>query len=189
MRNVALFGQMYAGKSTIAVALTDAGYHRMSFAGPLKNVAALAYGTIDKTGDYVVTQNSEAAVQYYKSGREILQEVGQSLKDVDRDFWLKCFFRDAGNYLDQPLTVDDGRFMFEFEALKDKGWLSVGILTPDTVRWQRAVMLNGREPTPKEKNHASEVEVPKILERCDILVDGTADPYYNVKRILDYGQS
>jgi len=192
LRNVALFGQMYAGKSTIADALGEAGYHRMSFAGPLKNVAALAYGTIDKTGEYETMspwEDAKIVTPAYststKSGRQILQEVGQAMKMVDRDFWLKCFFRDAKNYLDTPLTVDDGRFLFEFDALRSQGWLSVGILTPDTVRWQRAISLNGREPTPAEKNHPSETEIPSILAKCDLVVDGTTDPYANAKRILD----
>jgi len=194
--NVALFGQMYAGKSTIADAMADAGYHRISFAAPLKNVAALAYGTINKSQDYGIV--SEGVVDAAgtmkpwtttKSGRQILQEVGQTIKQVDRDFWLKCFFRDSDNYLDTPLIVDDGRFLFEYEALAARGWLAVGIMTPDTVRWQRAVSLNGREPTPAEKNHPSETEIPDIIARCDIVVDGTADPYSNAKRILDVARS
>ena len=189
MKNVALFGQMYAGKSTIADALTDAGYHRLSFAGPLKNVAALAYGPINKTEDYATSEsvNDWTGIRL-KSGRQILQEVGQTIKAVDRDFWLKCFFRDADNYLGVPLVVDDGRFLFEYQALRDSLWLCVGVRTEDSVRWQRAVSLNGREPTPEEKNHESERQVPEILDKCDIIVDGTADAYANVKKILLYAR-
>jgi hypothetical protein len=183
LKNVALFGQMYAGKSTIADALSDAGYQRMSFAAPLKNVAALAYGPVNKTENYnVITRDG---IPTMLSGREILQKVGQTIKDVDLHFWLKAFFGTKRNYLDQPLVVDDGRFTFEYEALVADGWMTVGILTPDSVRWQRAVMLNGREPTPDEKNHESEIQIPSILDRCDIVVDGTQDPYHNAKRILD----
>lgn len=182
MKNVALFGQMYAGKSTIADALSDAGYQRMAFAAPLKNVAAMAYGPIDKTGTYQATTRD--GVKYQLSGREILQKVGQYMKDMDRDFWLKAFFTTKKNYLDQPLVVDDGRFIFEYEALVADGWLTVGVMTPDTVRFQRAVLLNGREPTPSEKNHESEIEIPSILDRCDIVVDGTQDSYFNVTQIL-----
>jgi hypothetical protein len=183
---------MYAGKSTIADGLADAGYQRMSFAAPLKNVAALAYGPINKTAEYETVaigawDVDETLLPYkvMKSGRQILQDVGQELKNVDRNFWLRCFFRDAENYLDYPLVVDDGRFMFEFRELKARGWLCVGILTPDTIRNQRAVALNGREPTPEERNHPSEVEVPHIIGQCDLQVDGTMDAYYNVRRILD----
>lgn len=190
MKNVALFGNMYAGKSTLAAALVDAGYVKLSFAGPLKNIAAMAYGEIDKTQDYETTSvdypiaTTEKYKIVHKSGRQLLQEIGQTIKEVDKDFWLKVFFRDAKNYGDMPLTVDDGRFMFEFEALKEQGWLTVGIMVPETIRDMRAVTINGRPPTPEERNHASEIEVPDIIAKCDIVVDGTVEAYYNAKRIL-----
>lgn len=196
MKNVALFGPMYAGKSTIADALAEAGYHRMSFAAPIKNIAALAYGKIEKTGEYTVFTQGRSNPDWggtvttssVKSGRQLLQEIGQYLKHVDRDFWLRCFFNDAKNYLDQPLTVDDGRFLFEYQALKDNGWMTVGIKTPVETRMDRAVLLSGRRPTEAEMNHESEVELPDILDRCDIVVDGTADAYMNARKILMYAR-
>lgn len=184
MRNVALFGQMAAGKSTIAAALVDAGYHRMSFAAPLKNVAALAYGKVEKSGKYEIT-SSDGGGSSLISGREILQRVGQSIKSHDRDFWLRCFLRDASNYGDTPLVVDDGRFLFERDALRAYGWLIVGINTSHSVRMQRYETLYGRTPTPEEENHESEKEVPLIVQSADLIIQGTDDPYWNAKTILN----
>jgi hypothetical protein len=183
VRNVALFGQMYAGKSTIAQALVDAGFAKLSFAGPLKNVAALAYGPVGKTTEYEAVRDGGRLVKI--SGRQILQDVGQYMKHVDRDFWLKCFIRSSEQYLDQPLVVDDGRFTFERDALQKAGWLIVGINTPHAVRMQRAVALNGREPTLEEQNHESEVEVPDIVQNADIIVQGTNEAYDNARKILE----
>ncbi len=190
MRNIALFGQIAAGKSTLAAALVDAGYHKMSFAGPLKNVAALAYGPVDKAKEYEITSSHAGefhTIGHHRliSGREVLQQVGQVLKDVDRDFWLKCFMRDARNYLDTPLVVDDGRFLFEFEALRDNDWLTVGINTPHALRMQRAKALYGREPTAAEQSHQSEVEVPLILQKVDMIVQGNDESYDIARRILE----
>lgn len=186
MRNIALFGQMASGKSTISKALVDSGFIQLSFAQPLKNIAELAYGKIDKSAQYEVTDN-EGNISSV-SGREVLQRVGQSIKSHDRDFWLKCFFGSAKNYLDTPLVVDDGRFTFERDYLADRGWLIVGIDTPEGVRRERYLTLYGRYPTYVELNHQSEVELPGIIDEADMLVSGIDDPYDNVREILRRAQ-
>lgn len=191
MRNIALFGHMGSGKTTIADALSRAGYQRISFAGPLKAVTELAYGKIDKGATYETMINlpdinldGGVPMVTLKSGRQLLQEVGQTIKDVDRDFWLKCFMRSAESFGDTPLVVDDGRFMFEFSRLRSSGWLTVGVNTHESVRIQRYESIYGRAPTDEELNHQSEVEVPKILNFCSLIVQGTDDPFDNARRIL-----
>ncbi len=180
MTNIAIVGKMYAGKTTLAEAFVrNHGYQRMLMAGPLKNIAALAYGgEIRKDAMYDTTYG-------YKSGREILQEVGQAMKVVDRDFWLKAFFGIAANE-SKPIVVDDVRFRFEAEALKSEGWYIIKVNTPETVRMERARAALGRDLTQKELSHESEIEVDSI--RFDQLWDGTTPlEYYdaNVEVILD----
>lgn len=185
IKNVAIFGAMYSGKSTIAAALVDAGYVRVSFAGPLKNVASLAYGQVDKGKSYNVFSPDCGSVVSI-SGRQILQEIGEAVKDVDRDFWVKCFLRDSKRYLDQPLVLDDGRFQFELEALRNEGYLIVAVDTPQEVRLARARMIMGREPTATEMNHRSEIEIPFIIHSmADIVIDGQGDVYSQVGKIIN----
>jgi dephospho-CoA kinase len=181
--NIALAGGMYSGKSTIADALTEHGYQRMSFAAPLRNVAALAYGSIDKSADYeTMGRDGEPRLV---SGRQVLQGVGQSIKDFDRNFWLRCFDRDAERYAGIPLVVDDMRFLFERDWLKAKGWHIVGVDTDLPTRLERANQITGRMPTADELVHESEIEVPKVIAEADIIVDGTEDPYENAATILE----
>jgi dephospho-CoA kinase len=182
--NIALFGHMAAGKSTIAAGLEDAGFTRMSFAAPLKNVAALAYGKIDKGEMYEVVPKDSGAEKHLISGREILQGIGEVIKWVDRDFWMKCFMRDTARYETMPLIVDDGRFLFERDYLKATGWLIVGVEAPEEVRDSRYMTLHGRIPSQHEKEHESERDIPIIIAEADIVVDGTADAYENVSKIL-----
>lgn len=186
MRNVALFGQMASGKSAIAQTLVDSGFVQLSFAQPLKNISELAYGKIDKSGEYAITNldGSRDTV----SGREVLQRVGQSIKSHDRDFWLKCFFRTGENYGDNPLVVDDGRFVFERDALRERGWLIVGIHTPEGIRRERYRNTYGRYPTEVELSHPSETELPHIIESADLMLSGTNSPFSNATEILNYGK-
>lgn len=187
MKNVALVGNLATGKSTIANVLTDSGFQRLSLAGPLKNTASLAYGPIEKGQEYTV--DALDGTQHTLSGRQILQNIGQTIKQVDRSFWLKAFLRDADNYLDAKLVCEDVRFIFEADALRARDWLIVGIDTPLEVRMQRAETLYGRRPTEAELNHESELEVPGILADADIIVSGINDPYENVKLILNQARS
>jgi hypothetical protein len=117
------------------------------------------------------------------TGREVLQKVGETIKWVDRDFWLKCFVRQAESYGDTPLVVDDGRFLFEFDKLKAEGWLTVGVNTSLSVRMQRYESMYGRTPTESELNHESEKHVPQIIQQCHLILQGTDDPYYNLRQI------
>ena len=183
MKNVALFGQMASGKSAIAAGLVDSGFIQMAFAQPLKNISELAYGKVDKSGLYTVTNLD--GVESTISGREVLQRVGQSIKSHDRDFWLRCFFRQVNLMDNNAIVVDDGRFEFERDALRDGGWLIVGIDTPEDVRLQRYHNVYGRYPTRAELTHQSEIELPGIIDTADMLVDGRDDPYENVRSILE----
>ena len=183
--NVALAGSMYAGKSTIADALTEYGYHRMSFAAPLKNVAALAYGEVVKSDTYTVTKRSGEHAEV--TGRQVLQGVGQTIKDFDRDFWLRCFDRDAARYRGIPLVVDDMRFLFEMEWLRVDGWFIVGVNTGDETRMDRAEKIAGRRPSEDELKHESEIEIPNVIARAHLVVNGTDDPYANAALIISQG--
>lgn len=171
-RNIAIVGKMYAGKTTLATQLVnDHGYTRVAMAGPLKALAHLAYGeVVEKDKEYATTSLDDGSVSF-KSGRRIYQQIGQSLKQVDRDIWLKCFINDTRQMGREPYVVDDVRFVFEAEYLREEGWYIVSVSTPEAVRVQRAVEANGKPPTKEELNHESEAEVDRI--KYDALYDGT----------------
>lgn len=163
LRNIAIVGKMYAGKTTLAEALVKHhGYTRVAMAGPLKQLALLAYGeNIIKDKEYAVT-DLETGEVYFKSGRAILQGIGQSIKTVDRDIWLKIFIGDTTQMGREPYVVDDVRFSFEAEYLRSNGWAIVKVVTPDEERIHRAKSSTGRQPTKAELGHESEVEVDNI---------------------------
>lgn len=172
--NIAIVGKMYAGKTTLAKQLVESyGYTRVAMAGPLKQLALIAYGEdIQKDKEYS-TIDLWTGLAIEKTGRAILQGIGQSLKVVDRDIWLKIFINDTTNMNKYPYVVDDVRFVFEANYLRAQGWLVIRVDTPDKIRIERAVKVNGRKPSDQELNHESEKEVDLI--KADIIVPGDMD--------------
>ena len=164
---------MYAGKTTLAQALVENhGYTRVAMAGPLKHLALLAYGeNVVKDKEYATTDLSSGEVTF-KSGRAILQGIGQSIKTVDRDIWLKIFIGDTAQMAREPYVVDDVRFGFEAEYLRANGWGIVKVHTEEATRISRAMASTGRRPTDEELNHESEREVDDIREEYVYLGDG-----------------
>lgn len=154
---------MYSGKTTLAEAFVEHhGYTRVAMAGPLKQLALLAYGeNVVKDKEYAVTDLSTGEVTF-KSGRAILQGIGQSIKVVDRDIWLKIFINDTAQMAREPYVVDDVRFGFEADYLRSNGWKVVRVVTPEHIRVIRAKVNTGRAPTKAELNHESEVETDDI---------------------------
>ncbi len=175
---------MQSGKSTLADALVDSGYTRLSLAAALKEFAAMAYGPVGKSTEYEVV-DLVSGEKNKISGRVVLQRLGQSVKVMDRDFWIKILLNNAKMYLDTPLVVDDMRFPYEEDAFRAADWLIVGVNASTAERMRRAEALTGREPTSEELSHDSEKFVPGIIERADVIVQGERDVYENVKLILE----
>ena len=178
MYNVAIVGKMGAGKSSLANFLVDVHkYTRVANAGALKALAQMAYGPIDKGQTYGVVSKGLAIsltgsnlgpykdnfIEREVSGREILQGLGQVVKEFDRDFWLKAMVRDMETKT-PPFVCDDTRFPFEADFLRENGWIIVKLYVPKEVRAARYESLYGRPPTQEELSHPSEIEVDDIQE-------------------------
>jgi dephospho-CoA kinase len=183
--NIAIVGRMYAGKTTLAENLVAShGYSRVAMAGPLKLIAQLAYGgVVEKDKEYPTIDRATGDL-VIKSGRTILQQIGQSLKEVDRDIWLKIFINDTTQMGKEPYVCDDVRFQFEADYLKDQGWKIVKIETPEEERIRRAVRLTGVIPTEAELNHESEREVEAIAADAVYFGDSPIEYTKNVAAFL-----
>lgn len=177
--NVALFGRFCAGKTTLAEALTELGYTRVSMAANMKQMVLEVYGTLDKSQSVEVTKR-DGSIETM-SVRGALQGLGEIVKDVDRDIWLKWFIADS-QFITKPQVMDDARLHFEAKALRDRGWLLVKVDTPEGVRLQRYYDLYGRQPSRSEMDHPTETESDFI--EYDMVVDGMTSPALVAEAIL-----
>lgn len=181
--NIALVGRMGSGKTTLAELLTLRGYLRISHADGLKQIAAAAYGVFDKTDKVIVTRPTKRGGDRELTGREVYQQLGQKVKEFDRDFWLNITIRRSLLNPDQPIVNDDTRFIFEATALRSLGFRIVRINVPLAIRLQRLTILYGRPPTKGEQYHPSEVEIDDI--EADLELDGTLEPWMLAESLLD----
>lgn len=179
VRSVAIVGEFASGKTTLADYLVDHhGYTRVSFAARLKEVAAAVYNggqPIEKNNLYTVSRAGDP--NYSVSGRELLQQLGQAVKALDENFWIRWLLADLGaegrTGFVRPGTYvsDDTRFPYEADALRDQGFAIIRLNTPRDVRMDRYEQLYGRRPNQSELNHPSEVE--SRLIQADMTLDGT----------------
>jgi hypothetical protein len=176
VRNIAIVGGFAAGKTTLSEGMVQRGWTRVSFARLLKEMAARAYGgEIQKNETYFVRDLESGATRGI-SGRRVLQELGQSVKSMDRDFWISSLVSDIrdGAYGDGPYVTDDCRFPYEAEALRAQGFTIVALDTPLDTRLKRYYDTYGNYPTPAELVHPSEMELVNIA--VDYAIDGEKSP-------------
>lgn len=184
MYNVAIVGKFGSGKTSLANALTKfAGYTQVANADALKQLAYKAYGDVDKAAMYEVVNTD--GTKRDVSGREILQGLGQIVKDFDRDFWLKSMYRDMSEKVG-PFVCDDTRFQFEADSLREHNFIIVKLYVPPEVRLARYNDMYGRNPTESELNHPSETELDNI--EYDLLLSGTETVTDLVDQIMDHMQ-
>ena len=137
--NIAFIGKMGAGKTWCRRVLEQQfGYQRFSFAEPLK----VGCGTADD--------------------RELLQRVGQGVRQLHEDFWVNLAMAQLDAADDElrfegggPWVNDDTRYPNEAAALRGRGFVIVRVVAPATIRIDR-LKRNGRLQDEAQLNHESE---------------------------------
>lgn len=134
------------------------------------------------------------AEQYFgmdknKKDRRLLQVIGTDVgrTEIDYNIWVKRFVEDTRiaqrtyeKLYDKAIYFcsDDVRFLNEFKALKDAGWVLIYLDVPDAIRLKRLEQRDGTSQI-ETLNHVSELEIDTFKDEC-IKVDasGTLDQTY-----------
>ncbi|MFD3904129.1 hypothetical protein HXS80_15905 [Streptomyces sp. CB04723] len=143
-KSIGLIGLARSGKDTVGARLRQRyGYQRVAFADPLKR-AALSVDPFVTTwarstgpqpvrlSEVVQVHGWDEAKTAYPEVRRVLQHIGQTVRELDPDFWVRAAFPaiDAASRLGLPVVVTDVRYENEAQALTDRGFSLVRVTRP-----------------------------------------------------------
>jgi hypothetical protein len=148
MRSVAFIGKAGTGKTTLSQMLSEHhGFEVTSIAAPIREIAVMAYGKFDKSMRY---PQQTLGLSRLLTGRELMQEIGAALREMDSLFWMRVWLlrtkRGADDGTLDPITfvVDDVRL--DAERAFIRAWypdtLFVRLVRPpvgDLQPWQHDV--------------------------------------------------
>lgn len=134
MQDIALIGRARSGKDTVAARLVTKGFTRVAFADPLKAAALninpyvpTTYGVTVRLQSLIADVGWEYAKDNYPEVRRLLQYTGQTVRDIDRGFWVRAALATIADIW-SPVVVSDVRYPNEADALRSAGFRLVRII-------------------------------------------------------------
>jgi len=127
---IAFTGKMRSGKTSAADYLwIGRGFEKISFASPIYRIVDDLFGS-DENGKQ----------------RELLQAVGQNMREIDPDVWIRQAEKSLRIYEDylstKGVVIDDLRQPNEYEWARANGFKIVRMISTRGTRKARAKMLN-----------------------------------------------
>ncbi|WP_274031196.1 deoxynucleotide monophosphate kinase family protein [Streptomyces sp. MMBL 11-1] len=144
-KSIGLIGPAQSGKDSIGSRLRQRyGYQRVAFADPLKAAALKLNPWVDAAsavrGPVLCRRLSELVDEWgwdrckteYPEVRRTLQHVGQTVRELDPDFWVRAAFPAivAASRLGLPVVVTDVRYENEAQALTARGFELIRVTRP-----------------------------------------------------------
>ncbi|MFE5616282.1 hypothetical protein [Streptomyces sp. NPDC056524] len=139
-----------------------AGYTRLAFADELKRAALrldpyipLNHARVSvRLTDLIRNVGWETAKDRFPEVRRVLQEYGQSVRDLEPEFWVRPVQGQVrqGTEWNMPCVVTDARYANEVDTLRAEGAVIVRVerpgagLTGEAARHSSEVELDGLEP-------------------------------------------
>ncbi|QAY26946.1 deoxynucleoside monophosphate kinase [Streptomyces phage Shawty] len=174
-KSIGLIGRAQSGKDTVGARLRQRyGYQRVAFADPLKRAALnmdpyipTGYGVTVRLSALIADVGWDYAKVQYPEVRRILQHVGQTVREIDPEFWVRAAVPaiEAAERLGLPVVVTDVRYENEARALRDRGFSMVRVTRPGT-------------DVPNA--HKSETELESWATALTIANTGTLDDLNNI---------
>lgn len=159
-RNIAFIGKARSGKDTAGARLVgNWAFTRLAFADPLKRMALevnpyvpTVTGVTVRLEALIADVGWDYAKDNYPEVRRLLQRMGQTVRELDENFWLRSLMYKvtAADSLNMPVVVTDCRYRNEAEALRAAGFVLVRIKRPDSHHMTLAQAM---------AKHASETEL------------------------------
>ena len=166
-----------SGKDTCGQHLTDMfGYGRVAFADPLKQAAMIIFGLTEQ--QCYGTEQDKATIdpRWGKSPRQLLQDLGESMRKIDENVWVKSAEAAIDRVLKDTVrfhgaVITDVRHPNEAQMIRSLGGIVVRVDRPSL--------------GPLTDTHPSETSMEGFEYDEVILNDGTIeDLHQRVTKIL-----
>lgn len=168
-----LLGKMRSGKDTIAeYAIDKYGFTRFAFGDGIREVCRLLFPEQMKDGN---------------KPRSLLQNVGQSMRQIDNDVWVNRCFNDIknerwkatkamGSDVLNPI-ITDLRQPNEYDKCKREGFIFIKVQCDEDIRLKRILEKNDNFDK-KDLRHETELHIDTFEYDYLINNDGSLEDLY-----------
>lgn len=172
---IGITGKARAGKDTAGMHLATLGYHRASFAAPLKRMIEVGFNLTPTVWED--TERKEAPLDLIgKSPRQLAQTLGTEWgrQLVHPQLWVLLAAREwqICQKSHTPMVVTDCRFDNEAEWIRSEGGIVVEIIRRNGETTQSAhASENGIDPSLIDAVVYNEGTIPELREEIDSLLN------------------
>lgn len=162
--NIAFTGWAGSGKTEAAKYISiKYGLKKISFADGIKDIAFNIFGAKEKS-------------------RDLLQQIGEKLREIDPDVWVKHTIRRM-SFLQDGFVIDDLRRKNEFDALIKNNFYIFRIVADEETRIKRLINRDGHCDRNllynESENGCSDIEMLSIDNN-----GGLADLYKQLDKVM-----
>lgn len=149
---IALVGKMRSGKDTVADILSDYGYAEYKLGSGIGDVVEMLF--VDG--------------KHGLSNRELYQKIGQQMRKIDSEVWIKKLLRRIEVNNPKLVVVSDVRQKNEEIALRAAGFTIVKVYADEGIRIDRIKNTPGEKFDIDAFNHETELSVDDIIADISI---------------------
>jgi hypothetical protein len=172
--HIGLIGKSRSGKDTAAGRLVQtSAYTRVAFADPLREALLRLDPIVTDAGGFHLRELVEEfgwewSKDRYPEVRRLLQNYGQTIREMDPEFWVRVAAKkiSAAHAWNLPVVVTDVRYRNEAEALKRAGFYLVRVVRP-----------NGPTLAGEAASHSSETELDDYPVDLHLFNNGTVETF------------
>lgn len=177
---IALTGRIRSGKTTIADHLwLKHDFARVSFASSLKLTADRLFSHLyEPIYEDCPFSEDGRSIKDYRKPRALLQELGQKMREIDEDVWIKQAEQDVklaeAWRSTAGVVIDDLRQPNEYDWARTNGFIIIRVEASESMRLERAKQA-GDSFNEEDLAHDTEQHVDKFDVDYTIVNDGDLD--------------
>ena len=162
--DIIIFGQMGAGKSTVANYLRDNyGYSKFSLGAKIHSECEL----------------------YNKHDRQHMQKYGQMMREIfGINIWCDYVKNQSTNT--DKVVIDDARQLNEYDYFEGLGYLTVAVVADDNKRIERLKKRVNYVIDPNTFNHETEVQARACINKCKITIYNNSDDLKELIEAIEF---